>query len=59
MAVAVLNHGMGVLKELTALPEQDEMTLARALVAAKAVDEACRWLMAEADSQALIARAAA
>lgn len=59
MAFAVINYGMEVLRELSALPEQDEMTLHRALVAAKAVDEACHWLMAWADSRALIQRAAA
>lgn len=59
MALAVINHNMRVLRELAALPEQSELSLHRAQVAAKAVEEACHWLMALADARAMLARVAA
>ncbi len=59
LAMAVINHNMRVLRELAALPEQSEHTLHRAQVAASAVDDACRWIMAFADARAMVARAAA
>ncbi len=58
MALAVINHSMGVLREVAALPDQTEVTLQRALTAAKAIDDACKWLMAWAGARALMARAA-
>lgn len=54
---AIVNHSLRVAKEVAALPVKTELAIHRALVAAKAANEALDAYNAQRDAWALIERA--
>jgi len=52
----ILNASLLALREINALPEIDEMAMHRAIVAAKAANDACNSLAAHLETQAIIER---